>query len=149
MASLIRYKEHSAHERIVYRQLYNAPSSIERDTKYKRTKVIEPRYQICCLFNESNTLNSLKHERITYESGLYTCFLIHCPLPPFICAETIRKAPRIHISMSALLFFIHVFHFEACNRYSFTSEASEMLATEYDSYKLKTQLANEHDGFLG
>lgn len=107
IGSLGRYSNGANYDRSLFLSLYNAPSSLDRDLKSGRTRLVEPRVNICLLGHPFQFIKMLKEERDGFDDGLIQRFLLSVPKPHYIKATQIRNAKKPKISLFSILFAIY------------------------------------------
>jgi hypothetical protein len=136
------------YERSIYLTLFSSPDFIVRDIKSKRTRIPFPRFNMVMLGHPIYFVNSLKSERHTYDDGLFQRIIMNCPTPPDCSAEDMREPTTSDITLTAIMFFIHILH-STKREYTFTSSATIIINKQYNLYKRLVRLANEYDPYLG
>jgi hypothetical protein len=152
LGSLGRYTSGSQaapYERSIYLTLWAAVNAMDRDTKTARQRLVKPRYHTSLNGHPIQFINLLRNERFSYDDGLFQRFFTAAPEPPNLLTKDIRNAPESMVKLHCLLYFIHLNHFDKKRNYTFSKEAAEIFDKYFDTCKLRVNILNQFDPFLG
>jgi len=136
-------------DRAIYNHIFTAPQFIERDIKSVRTKIENPRYNMCLLGHPHLMINMLHLEKTGYDDGLFQRIICLAPMPPFIDAQILRNTPQTIQSIHCIFFFVHIVHYEKRRNYTFSEQTLPLFDAYFNKLSIWTQRANSCDAFLG
>jgi len=167
----------ASYERSIYLELFNGKSTFKRDLKKEKTRIYNPRLNICLLGHPQYFVKAMREEQATRDDGLMQRFLFCSPKPCFYDAHTIQKAqmvPRL-VSFTVLLYLIKVQHEQKIKqhdnqeddkisinkmkiihednekktiKYKFDSDAEQAYLQYYSEFREISAEMNEHDVFI-
>jgi hypothetical protein len=161
-----RYSNGGAlYERSIYLELFNAKDTFRRDLKNKKTRIANPRLNICLLGHPQFFVKAMREEQSNRDDGLMQRFLSCCPKPIFFSAEDIEQAQLFErkFSFTVLLYTIKVFHIQKVVseavidnnskqkkiiKYLFDKEAKATYNSIFTTYRSVSAFMNDHDVFI-
>jgi hypothetical protein len=162
----------ASYERSIYLELFNGKATFKRDLKKEKTRIDNPRLNICLLGHPQFFIKSMREEQATRDDGLMQRFLFCCPKPTFFDAEEICNAQKIprKFSLTILMYLIKIFHEQTIREknndneikmkllyedskkekiiYSFSEEAASLYKTFYTDFRRISADMNECDVFI-
>ncbi|CAF1002011.1 unnamed protein product, partial [Brachionus calyciflorus] len=148
IGSLGRYTNGGTnYDRSIYLNLFNG-ITINRDLKCGRTRIKNPKLNICILGHPWAFIRLIKEEIENFDDGLFQRFLMCCPEPPIVSLKEIRKKPSPKISIVAILYLIFKLN-ETPQIYKLNKEACDRYDSIYDVNREIVSLSNNVDSFIG
>lgn len=120
---------------------------MDRDLKSGRTRLHNPRLNICLLGHPYLFIKILKDEKENYDDGLLQRFLISIPKPIYYSAEEIRQTPKAKISVFSILYTVNHLHINPIT-YKLSIEAQTKFDLIFTKYKNLVQEANKSEILL-
>ncbi len=161
-----RYSNGGAlYERSIYLELFNGKETFRRDLTKKKTRIVNPRLNICLLGHPQFFVKAMREEQSNRDDGLMQRFLSCCPKPNFYSANEIddaQSSPR-KISMTLLMYSVQFFHSQklmsdvvienntdqkAAIKYFFNQQSKEYYNSIYSEYRNVSALLNNEDVFI-
>ena len=159
------------YERSIYLELFNGKNAFKRDLKREKTRIENPRLNICLLGHPQFFIKSMREEQATRDDGLMQRFLFCSPKPIFYEAEDIRLAQSIprEFSFTVLMYIVKIFHEQKMKdsddnglkmsninadgekikiKYRFTKEADQLYKQYYSQFRRISAEMNECDVFI-
>ena len=161
----------ASYERSIYLELFNGDSTFKRDLKKEKSRIANPRLNLCLLGHPQFFVKSMREEQATRDDGLMQRFLFSCPKPQFYDPDDIMKAQLVprKCSFTVLMYVIKVFHEQSIKetknnlvikkclntdgkkkdiKYTFNAEAQELYYKIFREFKNIREEMNEYDTFI-
>ncbi len=135
------------YERSIYLELANAGRVFKRDLKTERTRIVNPRLNICVLGHPFSFVEAFHQEKTNRDDGLTHRFFVACPPPTFFKTKDISSTKEPSCSLLLVFYFIRL-RFNSEKTFHLSEEAKEIYNKEYDNFRILVEKTREVSTFL-
>ena len=135
-----------SYDRGVFLQIFNG-TTYNRDLKGSRTRLKNPKLNICLLGHPSSFIRLIREEIENFDDGLLQRFLFCTPEPLLNNLDEIRARPYPEFSMTCILYLVYKLN-EKKIVYTFKKEAMDVYDQIYNKFRRIVKEANKVDSFI-
>lgn len=148
LGSFGRYNGGSSYDRSIFLELYNAPNFYNRDLKSARTRLVNPRLNLCLLGHPSTFIKLIKEERENFDDGLTQRFLICAPKPLLnFTLSQIKSAERPRCSIVCILYTIFRINQDP-KFYQLENDSFDEFEIYFNEFRQLISITNNKDAYL-